>query len=44
MTTIRPFDRAVLRDAGTAPERLERAGIPGGMPVVFATTGDRSRS
>ena len=36
MTTITPFDRAVLLDAGIAPERLERAGIPVGMPVVFA--------
>jgi site-specific recombinase XerD len=39
MTTIRPFDRAALLDAGIAPERLERAGIPAGMPVVLADDG-----
>ena len=39
MTTIRPFDRAALLEAGIAPERLERAGIPDGMPVVLGDDG-----
>ena len=39
MTSIRSFDCAALLEAGFARERLERAGIPDGMSVVFADDG-----
>lgn len=39
MTFIRRFDRAVLLEAGVAGDRLDRAGIPDGMPVVFSDDG-----
>ena len=39
MTTITQFDRAALLSAGVALERLERAGIPHGMPVLLADDG-----
>ncbi|HEV2369875.1 MAG TPA: hypothetical protein VGR90_08355 [Acidimicrobiales bacterium] len=39
MTTITQFDRAAVLDFGIAAERLERAGIPDGMPVVSADDG-----
>lgn len=39
MTTIRPFNKAALLEAGIDAERLERAGIADGMPVVFADDG-----